>query len=66
MTATESINSIGHVCQILQRPYGTVRKAAEALKIAPVVSINGVSHFSDHQVETLRRHLAQKDEVRNG
>jgi hypothetical protein len=66
MTTTESINSLGHVCQILQRPYGAVRKAAEVLKISPVVTINGISHFSDHQVETLRRHFVAKDEGRNG
>lgn len=66
MTTTDSINSIGFCCQLLQRAPGLIRKAAAELKIAPVVTINSVVHFSDEQVETLRRHFAQKAEGTNG
>lgn len=65
MTTTE-INSIGYTCQLLQRPYGAIRKAAEQLKIVPCVHINGIAHFSDEQVEALRQHFAQKDGGTNG
>lgn len=61
---TDTINSIGHTCQILQRPFGPVKKAAEQLKLTPVLYINGIAHFSDHQVETLRRHFAEADNAK--
>ena len=58
---TESLNSAGFVCQTLQRPPATILRTAEKLGIKPVVMINGIAHFSDHQVETLRRHFADAD-----
>lgn len=58
MPQTESLNSLAHCCQILQRPFKTVQQVAEKLRIIPALTINGVAHFTDHQVETLRRHFA--------
>jgi hypothetical protein len=62
MSTATSISSIGHICSTLQRPYGTIRKALEALQITPTVVINCVAHYSDDDVERLREHLERKQE----
>lgn len=57
---TQAINSISRVCQILQRGYGVVTKAAAKLRLQPVATIDGVPFFDDEQVEALRQHFEGK------
>lgn len=61
---TESLNSIGFVCQTLQRAPGHIRKAADKLGIKPAVLLNGIPHYADEAVEQLRRHFADTSEAR--
>jgi hypothetical protein len=55
--SSPSISSIGQICATLQRPYGTIRKAIESLRISPVLVINMVAHYADEDVERLREHF---------
>lgn len=57
-----SVQSLGHICQLLQKPYGRVAAAAAELGMKPAVLLNGVAHYSDRQVELLIEHFnGQRD-----
>lgn len=49
--------SIGFTCQHLQAPIARIRAAAARLGIQPG-SINGVAHFTESDVELIRREIA--------
>jgi hypothetical protein len=56
-TTVTDLSSIGFVCQTLQQPPGTIRRAAESLGIKPALCINGVAHYDDEQVAAIREQL---------
>jgi hypothetical protein len=58
MNATQSLSSIGFICQTLQKPYGAIRKAIEELGISPVMVMNCVAHYADDDVERIREFLS--------
>lgn len=58
-TTTTDFSSIGFVCQTLQQPPGKIRRAAETLGIRPVC-INGLAHYDDQQVASIRDFLDQE------
>lgn len=58
MLATQSITSIGHACAVLNRPFAPVQRAIAELGIRPAVTINGVVHLADEDVDRIRQHLA--------
>jgi hypothetical protein len=66
MSIAQSLNSLGFVCQLLQRPAREVMTAAAQLNMQPVVYLDTRPQFSDHQTETLRQHFEQKQEASNG
>lgn len=53
MSTTAELNSIGYVCQLVQRTPRAIHAAAEALGIEPTVKINGVPHYDADQLELL-------------
>lgn len=57
---TASLNSPSRVCQILQRGYGVVMKAVQALDLKPATVIDAVPYYSDEAVEQLRQHFANE------
>jgi len=54
-TATRHLESIGHLCASLQKPYATIRRAIDTLGIVPAVTINGIDHFDGEQCERIEK-----------
>ena len=51
--ATQNIHSVGMICQLIQQMPSKIRSAASDLGIAPVLTINGVAHFSEKDVRRI-------------
>lgn len=60
MTLPLDIHSIGHACQLLQVMPNEIRKQAELLKISPAMTINGIAHFNERDLQRIREHLAAR------
>lgn len=64
MTATKKIHSIGHAAQILQLMPGKIREFAEELGIKPAVTINGIDHYAEADLQRIREWLAEERRMR--
>jgi len=61
-THTQHLESIGHICATLQKPYGVVRRALAAVGAEPAIVLNGVAHYGEADVERAAEQLQQNDE----
>ena len=50
-TQTEHLETIGHICATLQKPYGVIRRALAEVGAEPAIVLNGVPHFAEANVE---------------
>ncbi|MEI8373758.1 MAG: hypothetical protein WCJ35_13100 [Planctomycetota bacterium] len=57
MTATKHLESVGHLCQVFQRPYAAVRRALDEIGAQPALVINGVAHYAEGDVERVGERL---------
>lgn len=60
MSTTQSLTTLGCLCQMLQRSPDTIRKAMQELSITPAMIINMRAHYADEDVERIREHLARQ------
>ena len=58
-THTQYLESVGHLCQLFQRPYAAVRRALDEIGAQPTVVINGVAHYAEGDVERAAERLQQ-------
>jgi hypothetical protein len=58
-TATQHLESIGHLCASIQSPYATVRRTVDKLGLVPAVTINGIDHFDAEQCERIADAIRQ-------
>jgi len=63
---TQHLETIGHACATLQAPYGTVRRALEAVGAMPAVVINGVPHYAEGDIERAGQRIAEAKARRGG
>lgn len=59
MNIPASIHSIGHSSQLLQLMPAAIRKRAEELGIRPVVTINGIDHYNEVDLQRIREAVAE-------
>jgi hypothetical protein len=59
-TATKHLSSTGYVCQMLQATPSKIEAAARRIEVGPDTVINGVSHWTDEQIEAIREELRGK------
>ena len=57
---TLTATSIGQAAMNLQLTVAALDKLAVKLGIVPAMYIDGVKHFSDEQIETIRKSLADR------
>ncbi len=50
-THTQHLESIGHICATLQKPYGVIRRALAEVEAEPAIVLNGVPHYAEADVE---------------
>ena len=50
---TQSLETVSHLCQTFQRSYAVVRRALEEIGARPALTINGVDHYCEQDVERL-------------
>lgn len=60
VTATQSLNSLGYTCQLLQRTPAQIRRACVAASIAPTVVLDGVDHFDDAAIDRIRQAIGDR------
>ena len=60
MIATESLNSIGYLAGTLQRMPARIKAAAESIGVQPLLTLNGIPHYSDTQAEQIAAALAAR------
>jgi hypothetical protein len=53
MSAVLHLRSLGQLTADVQRPYATLARAVEQLRIAPAVTIDGVPYFDADAVERI-------------
>ena len=63
---TQHLETIGHACATLQAPYGTVRRALEAVGAQPAMVLNGVAHYAEADVERAGERIAEARAKRGG
>jgi hypothetical protein len=57
---TQHLETIGHACTTLQRPYGVIRRALAELGVEPAMVLNGVAHYAESDVERVAERLQGK------
>lgn len=57
----KSITSIGQVAGQLQRSPSEITRVAHALGIEPALTINGIRHYADGDVERIAEHFRNVD-----
>ena len=62
-TQTQHLESIGHICATLQKPYGDIRRALADVGAEPAMVLNGVAHYAEADVGT--SHAPATIEMRN-
>ena len=55
----QHLETIGHICVTLQKPYGAVRRALVAVGAEPAIVLNGVAHYGEAEVERAAEQLQQ-------
>jgi hypothetical protein len=63
-TNTKHIESIGHLCQTFQRSYAVVARTLQEIGAEPVVTINGIPHYGEQEIERLGERLRQGKQER--
>ena len=63
-TETTSLETIGHLCQTFQRSYAVIRRALAEIGAEPALTINGVEHYAEADVERLAVALKARREGR--
>ena len=63
---TQHLESIGHICATLQRPYGVIRRTLAEVGAEPAMVLNGIAHYREVDVERVAEHLAQARAKRGG
>jgi hypothetical protein len=58
-TETQHLESIGHICATLQKPYGAIRRALADVGAEPAMVLNGVAHYAEADVERAAERLQQ-------
>ena len=58
-TETQHLESIGHICATLQKPYGAIRRALADVGAEPAIVLNGVAHYAEADVERAAERLQQ-------
>jgi hypothetical protein len=58
-TQTKHLESIGHLCQSFQRSYGSIKRTLEEIGAEPELTINGIPHYGEEQIEALAERLQQ-------
>ena len=51
---------IGHAACNLQASVGAVQRTAELLRLQPVLTLDGIPHFNESQIEKIRRRLKSR------
>jgi hypothetical protein len=59
-TETQHLESIGHICATLQKPYGAIRRALADVGAEPAIVLNGVAHYAEADVERAAERLQQR------
>ena len=54
---TTDLVSIGYAAQLLQAVPKRIREAAQALGIQPACRINGIDHYSEDDVQKIRKQI---------
>jgi hypothetical protein len=57
---TQSLATIAYACQLLQASHGRIESAITELGITPATIINGKRHYSEDDLDRVRRHLASQ------
>ena len=65
-TQTQRLESIGHICATLQKPYGVIRRTLADVGAEPAVVLNGVAHYAEADVERVAERLEAKARARGG
>jgi hypothetical protein len=58
-TQTQHLESVGHICTTLQRPYGVIRRTLAELGVEPAMVLNGVAHYAEADVERVAERLQE-------
>lgn len=54
---TKHLESVGHLCQTFQRSYGSIVRTLDEIGMEPEITINGVPHYGEQQIEKLAERL---------